>query len=328
MPSTFKSAVQNADSLAPHSLTCSVVIATRNRPEPIHATLTSLNRQISLPDVVVIVDSSDGNETARAVEGLEPLLKFKVIYRHTEIKSAARQRNMGAEHQTEDIIIFLDDDLELEPACLNELLNVFQEDPTGQTGGVSATITNQVYSDPRGLNRLLLAFCLGSWNGPYAGRLLGPAVNFLPEDIPDMIQQTDWLPSTCTAYRRDVFLQHRFSEFEGYSFAEDVDISSRIAKSSRLLNTTRARVFHHDLGKGTHRDWRTLGKSMVMNRHGIMTRTMGRTGLLNNLRLFWFEMIYSSLTWLAAGANRERRLRLMQLLLGKAAGFVSVWFKS
>lgn len=306
-------------------LTCSVVIATRNRPDPIRETLASLNRQAMRPGTVIVVDSSDGPETARIVAEIEPSLRFPVIYRHTEIRSAARQRNLGADLDASDVVVFMDDDLDLDPGCLGELLNVFENDSQRQTGGVSATITNQVYSDPKGLNRFLLACCLGQWKGTYAGKLLGPAVNFLPEDLPDTIQRTDWLPSTCTAYRREVFMRYRFSEFDGYSFAEDVDVSSRIAKTSQLLNTTRARVFHHDMGKGTHRDWRTLGKSMVVNRYGIMTRTMGRTRLLDHLRLFWFEMVYSSLTWLAAGASRERLVLLTRLLRGKTAGFASVW---
>ena len=310
------------------SLTCSVVMATRNRPEPIRETLASLNRQTTLPTMGIMVDSSDGTQTEEIVARLKPSLQFPVLYRHTEIKSAAKQRNLGADLASSDILLFMDDDLDLEPGCIAELLNVFENDPQQQIGGVSATITNQTYSDPKGFNRLLLGCCLGQWHGSYAGRLLGPAVNFLPEDLPDTVQETEWLPSTCTAYRREAFLQHRFSEFEGYSFAEDVDISSRIAKSYKLVNTTRARVFHHDMGKGTHRDWQTLGKSMVVNRYGIMTRTMGRTRLLDHLRLFCFEMVYSSATWLAAGASGQRLLLLSRLLRGKTAGFASVWLRT
>jgi len=308
------------------ALTCSVVIATRNRPEPIRETLASLNRQTGLPNAVIVVDSSDGDATARVVAELEPGLRFPVTYRHTEIKSAAKQRNLGADLDSHDILVFMDDDLDLEPDCIQELVKVFEADTEGRVGGVSATISNQVYSDPKGLNRFLLGCCLGEWKGSYAGRLLGPAVNFLPEDPPHTVQRTDWLPSTCTAYRREVFLKNRFSEFEGYSFAEDVDVSSRVAKSYLLMNTTSARVFHHDMGKGTHRDWRSLGESMVVNRYGIMSRTMGKNGPLDHLRLFCFEMIYSSLTWMVAGPSKERFLLLTRLLRGKSAGFASVWF--
>lgn len=320
-----KPAAPPAGSLAYKPLSCSVVIATRNRPEPIGNTLRSLNEQTALPGMVVIVDSSDGNETAKVVVRLQELLRFKVAYRHTEIRSAARQRNMGAENDASDVILFLDDDVDLDRSCVSEILKVFGSDPMGRVGGVSATISNEVYTDPKGLNRFLLGICLGRWKGAYAGRLLGPAVNFLPADSPDTIQRTDWLPSTCTAYRREVFLKYRFAEFEGYSFAEDVDLSSRVARDYQLLNTTSARIFHHDLGKDTHKDWNSLGRSMVVNRYGIMTNTMGRQGVLDNLRLVWYEIVYSSLTWLAAGVNVSRLRILSQLIAGKARGFLSVW---
>jgi GT2 family glycosyltransferase len=325
MLNAAKPGTSSAMPLPSKTLTCSVVVATRNRPEPIGNTLRSLNEQTMLPGIVVIVDSSDGRQTAEVVERLRESLRFAVAYQRTEIRSAARQRNIGAERDASDIVLFLDDDVDLDRSCLAEILKVFESDPAGRVGGVSATISNEVYSDPKGLNRFLLGICLGRWKGAYAGQLLGPAVNFLPADVPDTVQKTDWLPSTCTAYRREVFLKYRFAEFDGYSFAEDVDLSSRVAKLYQLLNTTSARIFHHDLGKDTHRDWQSLGKSMVVNRYGIMADTMGRRGVVDNLRLVWFEIFYSSLAWLAAGANASRLRTLAQLIQGKVSGFLFVW---
>ncbi len=306
-------------------LSCSVIIATRGRAEAIGNTLRSLNGQTALPENVVIIDSSDGDRTAHEVDRLAGTLRYKIDYQHTEIRSAARQRNIGAVGRNSDVFLFLDDDVDLDPACLSEILKVFERDSQGVVGGVSATISNQVYSDPKGLNRFLLGVCLGRWRGTYAGRLLGPGVNFLPDDVPGTVQRVDWLPSTCTAYRREAFLKHRFAEFEGYSFAEDVELSSRVAREYQLLNTTNSRIFHHDLGKETHKDWRTLGKSMVLNRYGIMAQNMGRNGALDHLRLFWYEIVYSSLTWLAAGANGKRLSILGQLIAGKVSGFLYLW---
>jgi GT2 family glycosyltransferase len=305
-------------------LSCSVIIATRNRPEPIRKTLESLGRQTVLPQAVVVVDSSDGEETAKVVAAAEGPLRFRVLYRHTAIRSAARQRNMGAEDEASDIVLFLDDDVDMDELCLSEILKVFESDPECRVGGVSATISNEVYSDPHGLNRFLLGFCLGRWKGSYAGRLLGPAVNFLPADTPETVQGTDWLPSTCTAYRSQVFHKYRFAEFEGYSFAEDVDLSSRVAREYRLMNTTRARIVHYDLGKDTHKDWRALGKSMVINRYGIMANTMGRRGIVDHCRLLWYELFYTSVAWLA-GSRLRRIGTLAQLIAGKAGGFLYIW---
>ena len=307
-------------------LTATVVIATCNRPDPLRGCLDTLASQTFKPDLVIVVDSSDGDATAEMIQQTRSKLRFSLRYERSGFKSAARQRNFGAGLASSDVIVFLDDDVVLEASFLDEVMKVFLSDPPEEIGGVSGTISNEVYSNPHGLNRFLLGFCLGQWRGSYAGKLLGPAVNFLPAGHPGAIEEVEWLPSTCTAYRRNVFLAHRFGEdFEGYSFAEDVHLSSRVHKTHRLFNTVRARVFHHDLGKSTHKDWKALGESMVVNRHAIMADVLGRNRIRDHARLLAFELGYSSLAWLAAGANSKRISILAKLLHGKLSGFLKIW---
>jgi glycosyltransferase involved in cell wall biosynthesis len=307
-------------------LTIGVVIATCDRPDPLRACLLSLDRQTVLPDQTIIVDSSSGEETRNLTGELRGSLRYGFEYRHSPISSAARQRNLGVELLSSDLILFLDDDVVLEPGFIEEILAVFNGGADGRLAGVSGTIANQVYSEPRGLNRLLLGVCLGQLHGSFAGKVLGPAVNFLPADGADAAQDVEWLPSTCTSYRRDVFLAYRFENtFQGYSFAVDVHLSTRIGRKYRLVNTTRARVYHADLGKDTHRNWVALGESQVKNRHLIMTAVLGRTRLSDHIRLFWYEMVYTPLAWLAAGAGLSRWKTLGSLLRGKVNGFLNIW---
>jgi len=306
-------------------LTAGVVIATRNRPHPLRDTLLSLGTQTRLPDIVVVVDSSDGDSSKAETDGLVPSLGYPLLFQRADRPSAATQRNQGVAAIETDVVVFLDDDVIVEPAFLRELMAVFDTDTEAAVGGVSGTITNQVYSPPSRLNWLLLGLCTGDWSKDYAGRLIGPAVNFLPRDIPDTVQGVEWLPSGCTAYRRHVFLRHRFSpQFEGYSFAEDVHLSSRVRKTHRLLNTTRARLYHLDLGGSTHRNWRRLGESMVINRHCIMTSVLGRKRVWDYVHLFAYEIIYGSLAWISAGDCPARILRLTELVRGKLMGFWTI----
>lgn len=311
--------------IPPHcsQLTSAVVIATRNRPQPLRQCLESLNRQSVLPDQVLIVDSSDGGDTKTAVETLRSQMAFPVTYIPTAIRSAARQRNFGAEQVSTDLIFFLDDDVVLERDFVAEIVKVFQNDSEGRIGGVTGTIVNQVYSPIKGFNRLLLGLCTGHWRGSFAGRLVGPAVNFLPEDGREALQQIDWAPSCCVCYRTSVFMQYGFENtFEGYSFAEDVHLSAQIAKSHKLLNTTRARLYHHDLGGSTHQNWAELGQSMVIHRHLIMTKVLGKRRFTDQVRLFLFEMVYGTLSLLA---SRRPPKIVWPLLVGKARGFWKLW---
>jgi glycosyltransferase involved in cell wall biosynthesis len=303
-----------------------VVIATRNRAVPLRHTLLSLSRQSRLPDSVVIVDASDDGSSELAVEALRPTLSYPLVFAKAPEPSAARQRNRGTVLLQTDVVVFLDDDVDLDREFLRELVTVLERDLEEGIGGVSGTIANQTYTAPRRLNRALLGLCIGDLSGKYPGRLIGPAVNFLPEDAHDTVRDVEWLPSCCAAYRRSIFLDHGFCEdFEGYSFAEDVHLSSRIHRTHRLVNTTRARLHHGDLGGSTHRDWRGLGESMVVNRHYIMTSVLGRTKWRYQLSLFTFEIIYGSLTFAAASRDWRTTFRLTGLLRGRLSGFWKVW---
>jgi glycosyltransferase involved in cell wall biosynthesis len=323
LENALESSVYDSDASYP---SVGIVIATYNRPEPLSTCLSSINAQSILPGESIIVDCSEGCETRDMIDGLRGSLQYECRYLRSAVASAAEQRNLGAEIVSSDLILFLDDDVILEPDFVHGIVKAFQSRVDGRLAGVSGTITNQVYSDPKRLNRLLLGLCLGQFSGSFAGKVLGPAINFLPADVGQTIQEVEWLPTTCTAYRRDVFLENRFeTTFHGYSFAEDVHLSTRIAQKYVLANTTKARAFHSDLGKDTHRNWSALGESQVKNRHLIMTAVLGRNRFVDHLRLFCYEMIYCPIALLAAGASDGRWEKLVSLLRGKIRGFWKIW---
>ena len=301
---------------------CDVVIATRNRPEPLRSTLVSIGQQTTLPSTVIIVDSSDTQDTQEVVELLASMLPYFIRYQKSSIASAAIQRNFGVAMSDAPLICLLDDDVDLDPSFLQEIVPILADDRDERIGGISGTIVNQTYSHPRLLNRCLLRLCTWDFRANWAGKVVGPAVNFLPADVPNTLTDVEWLPTTCTVYRRSIIAKQRFcEEFVGYSFAEDLHLSTRIAKSHRLLNCSRARVYHHDLGGATHKDWKALGKSMVTNRHKIMSEVLERRSVKYHVRLFLYEVVYGSLAWLAGGVGGSRLKRLFALQSGKLAGF-------
>ena len=121
-----------------------------------------------------------------------------------------------------------------------------------------------------------------------------------------------------------MFLRHEFAAFEGYSFAEDVHLSARIAKTHTLLNTTAARLFHEDLGQLTHKNWRAIGESVFWNRHLIMTAVLGRVKLSHYLRLLFFELVYSPIAYMAGGVSSRRILNQIQLCAGKSRAALAI----
>lgn len=309
------------------SLTASVVIATRNRPQPLADTLRTLIAQHTPPMEAIIVDSSEQPDTGQVVARFATQASFPIRHIPATVPSAAGQRNTGVQLATGEIVVFIDDDVDLDSAFLQEILAPFGGEGSADVAGVSGLITNQCYVLPSPFNSFFLGLVMGDRSGQWAGRVVGPAVNFLPADIPDAIQPVEWLNTTGTAYRRSVLLQFPFgSHFEGYSFAEDLDLSTRIAQSYRLLNTTKARFYHYDLGQTTHKNWISIGMSSVLNRYRILTRVLRRDSFEHRLRFFLYEIAYGALAALLSSQLRPARLRQYILLfLGKAKAFWIIW---
>lgn len=107
-----------------------LVICTRNRSADMVRCLESLLQQRRMPLKVLVVDSSDTNETAdlseefRSQKGL-PFLE----YVHTA-PGLTLQRNVALRmvRGEFDVVHFVDDDVELEPGYIDELLNAFEKD--------------------------------------------------------------------------------------------------------------------------------------------------------------------------------------------------------
>ena len=122
-------------------------------------------------------------------------------------------------------------------------------------GGVNAMITNQQYGTPGRVSRTLFRLLHGKPEATYAGKCIGPALNLLPEDRPDLpeVVPVEWLNTTCTLYRWKAMPQPPFPEhFTGYSLMEDVTLSLIVGRNWKLANARTARIYH-DSQPGTHK---------------------------------------------------------------------------
>jgi GT2 family glycosyltransferase len=186
---------------------------------------------------------------------------------------------------------FMDDDILFEPLCFARLWSALQSDPN--LGGVNAMITNQRYQTPGRISRFVFRLMAGRAEGSYAGRVLGPAVNLLPEDGDDLpeIVPVEWLNTTCTLYRREALPDPPFPDhFTGYSLMEDLTLSLTVGKCWKLANARTARIYH-DSQPGTHKsDPALLAEMQLINRHFVMTKILGRDRFADYLKLVLFEL--------------------------------------
>ena len=292
------------------------MIATKDRAASLARTLDSLAAQGVLPAEVIAVDGSVGDDSRAVLEnwGTKFAPQVAVRWQRAERLGAAIQRNQGITAATQPFIWFFDDDILFEPECVSRLWRAMESDP--QLGGVNAMITNQQYHPPGRVSRTVFTLMHGRREHSFAGRIIGPAVNLLPEDRADLpeVVSVEWLNTTCTLYRREALPQPPFdSIFTGYSMMEDVTLSVRVGRSWRLANARTARIFH-DSQPGTHKaDVSALAAMELVNRHYVMTEVLGRRHWRDYFRL----LVWEAFQLTVAALRTESRRRLPAISQGK-----------
>ncbi len=297
----------------PELVSVSVVIPTRNRAAVLRRTLESLASQSEQPAEVIVVDASDDMSTKSLCTEVSIVgLASAILWEPAKVSGAASQRNQGVRSCSQSVIGFMDDDILFEPMCFARLWSALNSD--SGLGGVNAMITNQRYQTPGRVSRFMFRLMAGNSQISYAGRVLGPAVNLLPEDrddLPDVVR-VEWLNTTCTLYRRDALPNPPFpSQFHGYSLMEDLALSLIVGRKWRLANARTARIFH-DSQPGTHKsDPAVLAEMYLLNRHYVMKNILRRNRFRDNFNLaVWVAFSHVS-TFTGSGDWRAQGARLL-----------------
>jgi glycosyltransferase involved in cell wall biosynthesis len=317
----------------PDALPISCVIPTRDRPEALRRTLGSLAAQDGLPVELILIDASRDDASRKVANDFTEGFAARGCRIHWEsavIAGAAPQRNHGMKLATQPVIAFFDDDIVLEQNCLASLQGALISD--ARIGGVNAMITNQRYCPPGWVSRLMFALMRGRAQTSYAGCLLGPAVNILPEDREDLpaVVPVEWLNTTCTLYRSEALPDPPFSEFfRGYSMMEDVALSVGVARDWKLANVRTARIFH-DSQPGDHKSSPVaLAQMELVNRYYVMTHVLRQRRVRDYARLALWEVFQLLVCALQMRFGREfwstlrgKWLGLRQIAIGGATGSI------
>ena len=218
-------------------MTGDVVICTKDRPDDLRRCLRSIVAQTHPPDTVRIVDASSDARTAAVVDEFRADLHIWFV---RSSPSTTRQRNRGIDSSTAPIVHFLDDDVELDPGYLGEIVDVFDRDKDLEVGGVGGLPTNQVQRRTSRLQRAILSRLRTPGRVLRSGR--GILVYGADEEL-----EVDWLSGCCMSFRTEIIRAERFDDRgHGYVVGEDLDVSYRIRQHHRLLVTPRARLVHHE----------------------------------------------------------------------------------
>jgi GT2 family glycosyltransferase len=228
-------------------LDCGVVVCTRDRPAAVATFLESAERQVAVPDELLIVDASDGTATEAVARdfarGRVVAARLRYIRVAASARGLTRQRNLALRLVSQPLVAFFDDDIVLDPRCLERLVAGHHR-LGGVAAGVAAYIENERLAPPAlwrlrrvtGIVSTLAPgrYCRSGFSTPWG--FLEPTTSLVPGD---------WLPGGATMWRTDLARRVGFeSGFAGYGSGEDLDFSLRVARLGRLVCAGDARVRH------------------------------------------------------------------------------------
>jgi len=257
------------------------IIPTIGRAESLRALFDSLAAQTHRPEEVIIADASNDPDTAHVIES-ETRLTVKRI--HVEPPNAVRQRMAAIDLAQGNNLLLLDDDVVLEPECVQHLLAVLQRN--AGVVAVSADFNNQSWPAPTRIWQLYLRHVLRMDEEAWQGRVVGPLLRFGYNPVPAGPTPIEWLGSGNSLVRRSAFLNvGGFSDFflHRCTINEDVDLGLKLRKLGRIVFCPAARMAHHHAPSGRVSTL-VAAEDDLFNRFFILRRTLGY-GLLRSFSL-------------------------------------------
>ena len=220
----------------------SIIVPTLNRRADLLEFTETLTRQTVLPHELIVVDAGQVPDMEAAMLEVLDGSGIELIYRRSEAGTSL-QRNIAMDLMTGDYIFMFDDDILLEPDYIERSLEVFQTPAEPAVGCVLGTFTSP--SRPRGWQQrwFHLFGMTHSVDGEEAAIHPGGGVRWLIE--PSQTVRVPVASGGRTAYRAESIREERFDEFlPGYTLAEDVEFSYRVAQSWTILQSPDCRLFH------------------------------------------------------------------------------------
>lgn len=264
-------------------MTFSIIVPTKDRPADLQNCLKSIVRQTVLPLEVIVVDASSDNISIANRNNAEKIMadkKVKLIYIHSE-PGVNKQRNLGADNASGDIIFFLDDDVVIKEDYCEKILEVYKLKGDQNLGGVQGCSLN--YYHPSRINNVFRKlFFMTRISENERSRFL-PSMGYVYIEQPKEIIEVESLPSLVCSYYRSVFNEFRFDE--SFDRCTDLELSYRVSRKYKLYQTPYASAYHHH-SKSTHLSIRQLNKLYIIYTHRLVKKHLPRK-MANWLAYYW-----------------------------------------
>jgi len=245
----------------------SVVIATRGRPDVLRETLESVARCDPAASEVIVVD---GEESGSA----EPVAREAGVVYVRSRPGLTVQRNAGLDIARGVVVVFVDDDTELDPRLFAALADAYRDPQVlGVTGPVSDRDLRR-FGNMRSRWRRVL---------PGGGREGSLTRYGYPRRVQDETrdQDVEYMLGGLMTARRDVAARLRFDErLVVYGLLKDEDFSYRLSRVGRVRFVPSVSVMHRNVGAARRRERaREFNRTVVVNRAYLFRKNFRRTPL-------------------------------------------------
>jgi GT2 family glycosyltransferase len=139
----------------------SIIIPTGERLKALTETLESIQRYAPRSEVIVIGNTND-ELTRKTLRKTFP----SVNYLESKEVSAVVKRNIGIAHASNEILVFVDDDVVVEDTWLENLLRHYRDSSVGAVGGRVKIPGVNIGSSVFKTGMIEDGFVIGNWNPP------------------------------------------------------------------------------------------------------------------------------------------------------------------
>lgn len=212
-----------------NKLDMTIIIPTLNRSESLKRTIKFICQQQNIPAQIVVIDQSPDEKMQRLNRAVSTMCKeIKYTYVFLEKASSTMARNIGIVNAEHDILVFMDDDVEVNQYTLEGISSVMKRPDMAMLGVLDETLPpasgffGYLFNLKSLVNRKIGHVTL-SMHGRYPNKIVG--------EIPTM-----WAMGFCFVVKKSLLERWkiRFDEkLTGYAYAEDLDFSFSYYKHAK-----------------------------------------------------------------------------------------------
>ncbi|NDV66987.1 glycosyltransferase family 2 protein [Bacteroides sp. 224] len=205
----------------------SIIIPTLNRYDSLNRTIKHIELSAHLPDEIIVIDQTPDIYLANQIYQLCNNSFLNIKYIKFERQTITGARNIGLSLASNEIIIFMDDDVDVRIDTLTNISDIFSNNKISMLGGLNENEKNR--------NSLLgILFYKHTFFKRHLGHVTPSMYGRFPIEIHSMTE-TEWAMGFFFAIRKSCLMKWniKFDEnLQYYAYAEDLDFTYTYYKKS------------------------------------------------------------------------------------------------